>query len=103
MLVACDDFLSGVATLAEADAVQEIEIQHLRDEGLARAQIYLRQTGGNVGEAPVGFELIRSQDLAVQSVLRQFPGSTNDPVAARVVVDAGHTDAVLLGVALGPW
>jgi len=55
--------------LLEADAVQEIEIQHLRDEGLTRAQIYLRQTGANVREAPVPFH---GELVAAQSVLRQF-------------------------------
>jgi hypothetical protein len=58
VLGACDDFLSGVATLAEADAVQEIEIEHLRDEGFARAGIYLRQAVANVGEAPVMLDSI---------------------------------------------
>jgi len=42
---------AGIATLAEADGVQEIEVEHLGHEGLARGQIYLRKAGANVRRA----------------------------------------------------
>src|SRR5579863_8037774 len=53
VLGAGDDLLAGVATLAEADAVQEVEVQHLGHESLARGQIYLRKAGANVREPPI--------------------------------------------------
>src|ERR1700704_6189479 len=99
MLGAGDDFLSGVATLTEADAVQEIEIEHLRDESLARRQIYLRQTGANVREAPVMFDPIRLGNIAGQSMLRQLVRCPDHPVTAGVPVDCRNTDVVRLGVA----
>src|ERR1700730_16951488 len=100
MLGAGDDFLSGVAAFAEADAVQQIEIQHLRDEGLASGQIYLRKTGANAREPPSLFDVLRVGRGGVHSVLRQLLGSADDPVAPRVAVDGGNTDAVLFYVAV---
>ena len=49
MLGACDDFLPGVAALGEADSIQQIEIQHLRDKRLAGGRIDLGQAGADVG------------------------------------------------------
>src|ERR1700730_6756636 len=99
MLGAGDDFLSGVAAFAEADAVQQIEIQHLRDEGLASGQIYLRKTGANVREPPSLFDVLHVGRGGVHSVLRQLLGSADDPVAPGVPVAGGTPCAVFLYVA----
>ena len=48
----------GVAALGEADPVQQIEIQHLRDERFAGRRIDLRQAGANVGEPPRIFDAL---------------------------------------------
>ena len=52
MLSARDDFLPGVATLRETERVDEIQIEHLRNEQLARLGIDLRLSRGDRGAAP---------------------------------------------------
>src|ERR1700720_4423009 len=99
MLGARDDFLSGVAALAEADAVQEIEIEHLCDEGFARRQIYLRQTGMNIRASPVVLDALSMLDIAGQPALGESRCRADHPVAAGVAVDARDADVVLLRVA----
>src|ERR1700691_1293558 len=97
MLGACDDFLPGVAALGEADAVQEIEVQHLRNESLARGEIYLRQAGSDVRETPVTFPFFWI-GIAGESVLRQSLRSADDPVTAGIAMHARDTDFFGFGV-----
>ena len=47
-----DDFLPGVATLRKTERIDEIEIEHLRDEQLAGFRIDLRLARGDSGSAP---------------------------------------------------
>src|SRR5690606_26135327 len=50
-----DDLLSGVTALLEADAAEQIEIQHLRDEAFVRRRIDLRMTGTQMIVPPLCF------------------------------------------------
>src|ERR1700723_272647 len=103
VLGARDDFLPRVAALAEADAVQEIEIEHLCDEDLASRQIYLRQARANVRQTPVMFDFLRPRRVAPEPALGQGLRGPDDPVAAEVAVDGGHADAILLYIEGARW
>ncbi len=51
-----DDFLAGVAAFFEADAAQQVDVEHLRHKVLVRGTIDLWQSGPDVLQMPVLFE-----------------------------------------------
>src|SRR5579859_1904002 len=95
MLGARDDFLSGVAALGEADRVQQVEIQHLRDEGLAGGRVDLRQSGADVREPPFILHTLRLAGIDGGKGL----WSCDEPVAVRVASDRRYAHAIGFGVA----
>src|SRR6202142_2553575 len=95
MLGTRDDFLAGVAALGEADPVQQVEIQHLRDEGLARGRIDLRQSRANVRKPPFVLRTLGVGRIGGCKFLR----SGEEPMAARIAGDRGNADTIGLDVA----
>ena len=77
VLHARDDLLTGVAALPEAQAVDELEVDHLRHERLARGGDDAREPGGDVAEAPGA--------LAVRPRVRRHgvPGHDDQVAAPR--------------------
>jgi hypothetical protein len=101
MLRAGDDLLAGEATLAETDAVDQIEIQHLCHEQFLRRGINLRQPGADVGAPPGPFDLRGVVRRAGQSCVRQLRKIADDPITVRIAGDAADPDSVSFGVAVG--
>ncbi len=100
VLRARDDFLAGEAALAEADAVDEIEIQHLRDVQFARRRVDLRQARANVREPPVSLYRVGVENVSGESAGGDERGLADDP-KARVRADPADAEPCGFHVALG--
>src|SRR3977135_4508091 len=94
MLRSRNDFLAGKTPLGEADAVDQIEIEHLRHEHFARRRVDLRQPGANVGEPPGMLHSRLLRRLPHDALGREILRGADDPMPVDVRSEARYADSV---------
>ncbi len=90
-MCAGDDFLAGIATFLEADAAEQVEVEHLRHEGFVGFGINLRQAGAKVRQFPIVFAL---------GVLVRCEGSEQHHCIVAGQIEITHAAGFVMGAGL---